>query len=78
MAERNNMDYNSELWHVRDMGQAQPLLNALQNARKRGAEPGSSPIPIGRAGITPRNWVGTHGNLERADTCGRWEESQIP
>ena len=37
MAERSNMDYNSELWHIRGMGQAQPLLNALQNVRRREA-----------------------------------------
>ena len=78
MAERSNMDYNSELWHIRGMGWTWPLLNTLQNVKRRGAEHGSTPIPIGQAGITPRNWVGTCGNLGRTDTCGRWEEGQIP
>ena len=77
MAERSNMHYNSELWHIRGMGQAQPLLNTLQNVRRREADHGFSPTLIGKAGITPRNWVGTHRNIGRANTCGWREEGHI-
>ena len=71
MAEGNDWNFSQ--------GRVRALIDGKEYFEcRREEDHGSVPPPVGRVGITPRNWVGTHGNLGRTDTCGRWKEGQIP
>ena len=56
-------------------GQARTLIEALEavEVRRRGHQ-----ISMGRAGVTPRNWVGAGRHEENTTTCSRQEVSQMP
>ena len=70
MAERNNLSLNFSRGRVR------ALIEAIEHfERRRGEGHGSSPPPVGRAGITPRNL--TLRNIGRSDMCGWKEGGQI-
>ena len=63
MAEGNDLDFNYS------RGRARALLDAIEYFERRREEGlGSSPPPVGRAGITPRNL--THRNTGSTGMCG--------
>ena len=67
MAEGGCGENNERMMEVRGMGRAQMLLEAIADIRRRrkGGQ-GSSPVPVGRVGIGPRDLMGKSPHMHVA------------
>ena len=74
MADRdNNREWREQLVQ----GWARMLIAAFEAAENRGRSRGfpQQNISIGRAGVTPQNWVGACSHDDERATCSRQEVS---
>ena len=74
MVERSD---DSRAWRANlARGQARMLIEALEAVENR--RESQEHVLVGRAGVTPRNWMGAQRNEEGMTMCSRQEVSQIP